>query len=143
MAGPSASTSSTFNRGSHERRDMHRLGSIVRPPSATRIGPGSGQADSPPGSNVWVFTFPHDPLAKFVVLHFDGASLGAADRVEIELGYDMDVYTPSWGPDFWTRPIRGDQDVTIRYIREAGGAGFVDLDMYGRGEAMAPDGPKA
>jgi hypothetical protein len=120
---------------------MHRLGSIIRLTTPTVIGPGSGATPSP--ANVWQVTFPRDPQAKFVMLHFDGASLGAADHVEIELGYDTDIYRPSWGPDFWSRPIRGDQDVVIRYVRGAGGSGNVRLDKYGRGEGMKPEGAQA
>ena len=114
----------------------HRLGSVLPFPPMD-IGPDAGPETSP---NVWERTFPVDPLARFVMLHFNGASLPASDRLEVDLGYDTDVYTSAWGPDFWSRPVRGDQPVTIRYIRVGGGAGHVTLDQYGRGEAMAGGG---
>lgn len=115
----------------------HRLGSIVLF-GPQDIGPDAG---APTGPNTWEFTFPVDPLAKFVMLHLVGTSLAAGDHVEVDLGYDTDVYAPDWGEDFWSRPIRGDQAVTVRYVRAGGaGGGHVTLDRYGRGEAMAGGG---
>ena len=45
----------------------HRLGSVLPFPPMD-IGPDAGPATSP---NVWERTFPVDPLARFVMLHFD------------------------------------------------------------------------
>lgn len=115
----------------------HRLGSVVTLGAPVDIGPDAGPPTSP---NTWIATFPVDPAAKFVMLHFVGAALAASDRLEVDLGYDTDVYTTAWGPDFWSRPVRGDVPVTIRYIRVGGGGGHVTLDKYGRGEAMANGG---
>lgn len=115
----------------------HRLGSVLPIGAPLVLGPPAGPPTSPP--NTWVATFPVDPLAKFVMLHVNGAAMAATDRAEIELGYDTDVYTAAWGGDFWSRPVRGDGPVTIRFIRGAGG-GSVTVDQYGRGEAMAGGG---
>jgi von Willebrand factor type A domain/Trypsin-like peptidase domain len=114
----------------------HRLGSVISG-APIDIGPDAGPETSP---NTWQVTFPVDPLAKFVMLHFNGTSLPSGDRLEVDLGYDTDVYRSTWGPDYWSRPIRGDQAVTIRYIRSGTGGGHVTLDKYGRGEAMAGGG---
>ncbi len=116
----------------------HRLGSVLSVTPNQVIGPDAGPPTNPP--DTWVFTFPVDPLAKFVMLHLNGAALGAGDFVEIELGYDTDRYEAAWGPDFWSRPIRGNLPVTVRYIRVGGGTGSVTLDQYGRGEALVDGG---
>jgi hypothetical protein len=115
----------------------HRLGSVL-PTTPVVIGPDAGAPTDPP--DTWTHVFPVDPAAKFVMLHLNGAALGAGDHVEIELGYDTDVYDASWGPDFWSRPVRGDLPVTIRYVRVGAGAGSVTLDQYGRGEALVGSG---
>src|SRR5829696_1781060 len=115
----------------------HRLGSVLTLGVPIDFGPDSGPPTSP---DTWAITFPVDPLAKFVMLHFVGTALAASDRVEIDLGYDVDVYTGAWGADYWSRPIRGDTPVTIRYVRSGAGGGHVRLDKYGRGEAMQNGG---
>lgn len=119
----------------------HRLGSVITLGAPVVIGPDSGPATSPP--DTWLHVFPVDPQAKFVMLHLVGTALAASDRVEIDLGYDVDVYRSTWGPDFWTRPVRGDMAVSIRYIRTGGGTGHVTLDKYGRGEALLLGGADA
>ncbi len=116
----------------------HRLGSLIPLGSPIAIGPATGPPTTPP--DTWAAAFPVDPLAKFVILHFNGSALGAADRIEIDLGYDMDRYDASWGPDYWSRPIKGGAPVNIRYIRGGGGSGSVTLDQYARGEALIGDG---
>lgn len=118
----------------------HRLGSVI-PLAPVDIGPDAGPATTTP--NTWVHVFPMNPQAKFVMLHLVGTALGVADRVEVDLGYDMDVYTPAWGPDFWTRPVRGTLPVTVRYLRTGSGGGHVTLDAYGRGEALKLGGADA
>ncbi|MGH9722484.1 MAG: trypsin-like serine peptidase, partial [Bryobacteraceae bacterium] len=117
----------------------HRLGSVLNVGAPITIGPDTGPPTTPP--KIWTGTFPVDPLAKYVILHVNGAALGASDHVEIELGYDTDRYDPSWGPDYWSRPIKGGAPVTIRYVRGGGGGpGSVTIDKYGRGEALIGDG---
>jgi V8-like Glu-specific endopeptidase len=120
----------------------HRLGSVIALGAPVVIGPDAGPATIPP--DTWVHVFPVDPQAKFVMLHLVGTALAASDRVEVDLGYDMDVYRSTWGPDFWTRPVRGDMTVTVRYMRTgSGGGGHVTLDKYGRGEALKLGGADA
>jgi len=123
---------------------IHRLGSVLSPPSPSLpspvvVGPGSGVLPSTP-PNIWERTFPTDPSAKFVMLHFDGTAMGPSDSVEIMLGYDKDIYKTSWGPDFWSRPVKGDTVVTYRYISGPGSTGKATLDKYGRGEATKAGG---
>ena len=75
-----------------------------------------------------------------MILHFTGASLPAANRLEVDLGYDTDVFTSADGNDFWTRPINIyalGGPVPIRYITNGAATGGVQLDQYGRGERHA------
>jgi hypothetical protein len=119
---------------------MHRLGSVLPLAAPVVFGPGSGAAANP--ANTWQIAFPADPVAKFLKLHIDGAALDPADRVEIDLGYDTDVFTRAWGTDFWSRPIKGPGPVTVRYIRTGGSAGSARIDKYGRGEAIRDSGQR-
>jgi trypsin-like peptidase/von Willebrand factor type A domain-containing protein len=120
---------------------MHRLGSVLAVPAPITTGPGS--TTPPTGPNRWDHSFAIDPLAKFVMLHFDGSQIGPGDQVVVDLGYDTDVYTAAWGPDFWSRPIRGNTPVTWHYLAAAGSTGRVTLDKYGRGEAALGDASHA
>ena len=52
---------------------------------------------------------------------------------------DTDVFTAASGPDFWTRPIKGDT-VAIRFVDGGSGAGTAPLPQYGRGEGIVSDG---
>jgi len=116
----------------------HRIGTMQTITPVT-IGPDSGSAATSP--NTWAFGFTPTPAptgTKFVILHFTGATLPAKNRLEVDLGYDMDVFTSADGPDFWTRPINvpGSGTITIRYITDGSGSGHVVLSEYGRGEPM-------
>jgi hypothetical protein len=117
----------------------HRIGTFhVLSPTVT-IGPDSGSPASSP--NIWAFDFSPDPAptgTKFVLLHFNGVSFPASNRLEVDLGYDTDVFTAADGADFWTRPIKltGAAQVPIRYITNGSGSGHVVLAEYGRGEPM-------
>lgn len=117
----------------------HRIGTFhVVPPTVT-IGPDSGSPATSP--NTWLLNFAPDPAptgTKFVLLHFNGVSFPASNRLEVDLGYDTDVFTAADGPDFWTRPIKltGAGTVAIRYITNGSAAGHVVLAEYGRGEPM-------
>jgi hypothetical protein len=80
---------------------------------------------------------------KFVLLHFSSAVIPAGSRLEVDLGYDTDVFTSADGPDFWTRPanvrVFPDGRVPIRFIPGATPTGGVRLVAYGRGERHAGD----
>ena len=119
---------------------MHRLGSVLPIAAPITFGPGTGVAASP--ANTWQIAFPADAVAKFLTLHIDGTALGPNDRVEVDLGYDTDVFTRAWGPDFWTRPIKGTGPVTLRYVRVGTSTGTARIDKYGRGEAIRDDGAR-
>lgn len=119
---------------------MHRLGSVLPITAPITFGPGTGAAANP--ANTWQVAFPADPVAKFLTLHIDGTGLGANDRVEVDLGYDTDVFTRAWGPDFWTRPIKGTGPVTLRYVRVGASNGTARVDKYGRAEAIRDGGER-
>ncbi len=119
---------------------MHRLGSVLPIAAPITFGPGTGAAANP--ANTWQIAFPADSVAKFLTLHLDGTSLGPNDRVEVDLGYDTDVFTRAWGPDFWTRPIKGPGPVTLRYVRVGTSNGTVRIDKYGRGEPIRDGGQR-
>jgi hypothetical protein len=65
-------------------------------------------------------------------------SLPASNRLEVDLGYDTDVFTAADGTDFWTRPVNiyalAGGLVPIRYITAGAATGSAQLDKYGRGE---------
>ena len=116
----------------------HRIGTMNTIAPVT-IGPDSAAAATSP--NTWAFGFTPTPAptgTKFVILHFTGAVFPAANRLEVDLGYDTDVFTAADGPDFWTRPINvpGSGTITMRYVTTGSGSGHVVLGEYGRGEPM-------
>ncbi len=119
----------------------HCIGTVQTVTPTVSIGPDSGAAPSSP--NVWTVDFAYTPAptgTKFVILHFSGASFPAANRLEVDLGYDTDVFTASDGADLWTRPINVyavGPSVTIRYVTNGAATGGVTLDKYGRGERHA------
>jgi von Willebrand factor type A domain/Trypsin-like peptidase domain len=97
------------------------------------IGPASAAID-----------FPHIPApggTKLLMLHFQNVNLPGANRLEVDLGYDTDVFTSADGGSFWTRPINihafASGNVPIRYINSGAPAGSVQIDRYGRGERHA------
>ena len=77
------------------------------------------------------------------MLHFTGVSLPASNRLEVDLGYDTDVFTSAEGSDFWTRPVNifalAGGLVPIRYITNGATNGGAQLDQYGRGERHSKD----
>ena len=120
----------------------HVTGTVQPVSPAAKIGPDFGPATNPP--NIWTLNFTHVPApsgTKLLILHFTGASLPANNRLEVDLGYDMDVFTSVDGTDFWTRPVNiyvlAGGLVPIRYITNGAATGGVRLDQYGRGERHA------
>jgi hypothetical protein len=119
----------------------HILGPVISSP-ATVIGPSSGLAAS--FGSTWQLTF-SPPAApggtKFLLLHFTAASFPGSNRLEIDLGYDVDEFDASSGATFWSRPIEGNA-VTIRYIDDGVGppSGGVTLSEYGRGQGLQGGG---
>jgi hypothetical protein len=118
----------------------HVTGTVQPVMPAVVIGPDSGAAATSP--DLWVvdyaYSAPPIGVTKYVILHFTGASLPANNQVEVDLGYDTDVFTSADGTDFWTRPINvfalGGGTVQIRYRRNGAPNGGVTLTEYGRGE---------
>lgn len=121
----------------------HVTGSVQTVSPVAKIGPDFGPATGP--SNTWTLNFnpPSSPApggTKLLILHFTGASLPASNHLEVDLGYDTDVFTSADGTDFWTRPINIfalGGPVPIRYITNGAATGGVQLDQYGRGERHA------
>ena len=120
----------------------HITGTVQTLGAPLTIGPGSG---SPPTSpNTWAIDFAHTPApggTKLLMLHFQNVNLPGANRLEVDLGYDTDVFTSADGGDFWTRPINihafGSGNVPVRYITSGAPAGSAQIDKYGRGERHA------
>jgi len=111
------------------------------PHAPLTIGPDSGEAPTAP--NTWTHNFAHTPApggTKFLILHFINASLPAANRLEVDLGYGTDVFSSADGADFWTRPVNvhvlPGGNVPIRYVTDGAAGGSVQLDRYGRGESL-------
>ena len=122
----------------------HITGTVQSVSPAIGIGPDFGPATNPP--DTWTLNFSHTPApagTKLLMLHFNGASLPGNNRLEVDLGYDTDVFTSADGTDFWTRPINihalASGLVPIRYIRDGAATGGVQLDQYGRGERHTKD----
>ena len=69
---------------------------------------------------------------RFVVLYFDNVELSAGARLEVQLGYDTDVFDLNSGPSFWTRPAN--PNLGPIQIRIRGGTGTARLQRYGSGE---------
>jgi len=108
------------------------------------IGPESGTLPTNL-INIWAVSF-NPPAApggtRFLLLHFSQASIPVGSRLEVDLGYGMDVFTSTDGDDFWTRPVNIHAlpgGVPIRYIMGGAANGGVQLAEYGRGERHAGD----
>ncbi len=120
----------------------HVTGTVQVLAPALTVGPDSGAPSSSPG--VWRVGFDHLPApggTKLLILHFRAVSLPAGNRLEVDLGYDTDVFTSADGADLWTRPIDvrafADGRVPIRYVASGAAAGGAQLYEYARGERHA------
>jgi hypothetical protein len=119
----------------------HIVGTLQTSPVVT-IGPDSGAPPSAP--NTWSVNFAHIAAptgTKFLILHFQNVKLPASNRLEVDLGYETDVFTSANGTEFWTRPVNvytlPGGLVPIRYITNGASTGSAQLDRYGRGEQHA------
>ena len=124
----------------------HLCGLVLPVTPALQIGPNSG--DPATSANTWEKAFAFTPAptdTKFIILHFMNVSLPANNRLEVELGYDKDVFTSADGGSFWTRPINVGlvgATIKIRYIKNGSNSGGATLDRYGRGESKAAVEPQ-
>ncbi|MEO8367297.1 MAG: trypsin-like peptidase domain-containing protein [Pseudoxanthomonas sp.] len=76
---------------------------------------------------------------RFVFLHFDSVALNGSARLEVDLGYDTDVFTSASGNDFWSRPVNAvNTPITMRIV---GGTGSARLLEFGSGEATQTANP--
>src|SRR5579872_6227858 len=114
----------------------HNVGTVQTVSPAVTIGPDTGAA--PSSANTWSVNFASTPAptgTKFLILHFTGVSLPASNRLEVDLGYDTDVFTSADGSDFWTRPVNvyalTGGLVPIRYVTNGAATGSATLDQYG------------
>jgi hypothetical protein len=106
------------------------------------IGPDTGLPPSSPGT--WADDFIPAPApggTKLVILHFRNVSLPANNRLEVELGYDTDVFTAADGVEFWTRPVNihalAGRLIPLRYVTDGAATGVAEIDKYARGEQHA------
>ncbi|HNP51917.1 MAG TPA: trypsin-like peptidase domain-containing protein [Nitrosomonas nitrosa] len=120
----------------------HRTGTLQTITPAIQIGPDT--SDAPTFGNTWVHDFTHAPAptgTKLVILHFQNVNLPPGNRLEVDLGYDTDVFTSADGNQFWTRPVNiyvlAGGLVPIRYVADGSLNGSVELDRYGRGERLS------
>ncbi len=119
----------------------HNLGTVqpVSPPFS--IGPDTGASPSEP--DTWYGEFAWTPApsgTKYVILHFTNVDLPAGNRLEVDLGYETDVFTSADGSDIWTRPVNvyafPSGTVPIRYNAVGTTSGIATIDSYARGERM-------
>jgi len=115
----------------------HITGTLQPLSTPLNIGPDAGLPTT---------TFHPDPALppgglKFAILHFTLANFPASNGLEVDLGYDTDVFTAADGTDFWTRPVNVSSfpggNIPIRYITNGAPNGSVRLIEYGRGERHA------
>ena len=112
----------------------HLCGLVLPVTPALQIGPNSG--DPATGANTWEKAFAFTPAptdTKFIILHFMNVSLPSNNRLEVELGYDKDVFTSADGGSFWTRPINVGlvgATIKIRYIKNGSNSGGATLDRH-------------
>ena len=102
-----------------------------------QVGPDTGEPASVP--NIWEKQLTPTPApegTKFVMLHFTGVDLPGNNRLEVDLGYDTDVFAAGAGEELWTRPINVAPagTVTIRYVVDGTTSGAATLAGYARGE---------
>jgi hypothetical protein len=119
----------------------HNVGTVQTVSPVFSIGPNTSTPPSSP--HTWKSNFHYMPAptgTKFLILHFTGVKLPANNRLEVDLGYDTDVFTKADGADFWTRPVNvykfGSGPIPIRYITHGSNTGIAKIDKYGRGERM-------
>jgi hypothetical protein len=120
----------------------HNVGTVPVLGTPLHVGPDSGDPQTAPNS--WEKDLAHAPApggTKFVILHFMNVSLPASNRLEVELGYDTDVFTAADGGEFWTRPVNvaqvgGGAAVPIRYVTDGANNGGAFVDRYARGESL-------
>jgi hypothetical protein len=120
----------------------HITGTVV-PVGPLSIGPDFGAPTNPP--DTWVATVvpaaPPIGVTKLVLLHFQNVNLPGNNRIEVDLGYGIDIFTSADGPEFWTRPVNiyvfPGGNVAVRYIRNGGAGGGAQIDRYARGEQHA------
>lgn len=93
------------------------------------------------GPGTTVFNPPAAPGGtKLLMLHFQNLNFQPGDTLQVNLGYDVDTFTASDGPAFWTRPVNVyafPAGVQITYTPAGPPTGSVQLDRFGRGERHA------
>lgn len=120
----------------------HTVGTVPQLTPALEVGPDTGEPAT--GGTTWAKAMPYVPApsgTKFVILHFINVDLPPGNRLEVDLGYDTDVFTNADGGQFWTRPVNvatigGGTAVPIRYVAAGTTSGIAHVDRYARGENL-------
>nr|WP_161555935.1 trypsin-like peptidase domain-containing protein [Mangrovicoccus ximenensis] len=117
----------------------HVCGTVEILSTPVQVGPDSGDPPASPGT--WTVELPYEAAGtKFVILHFEAVSLPAGNRLEVELGYDTDVFTSADGTAFWTRPVNIHHlpggTIPLRYVAAGSNSGGATVDRYGRGQSV-------
>jgi len=113
----------------------HSVGTQIKLATPLIVGPGSGAPAAT--SNSWTIQVESSPLpdTKFLMLHFTGVSLPGRNMLEVNLGYDIDIFHASDGPTFWSRPIdtkalRG-RPIEVTYVIDRATTGEARIDVLG------------
>lgn len=110
-------------------------------PTSLVTGPDSGLPASSPGT--WTLNVDSAPVTdtKYLMLHFTGVNLPGNNRIEVDLGYDTDIFRAADGTAFWTRPINTKRlagaPLAVRYIIDGSSTGIARIDTIGIGERHA------
>jgi hypothetical protein len=122
----------------------HVIGIVEPLPADANLGPNSGFAPDSP--NLWtrqVGTQFGGSDTNFLMLEFTSVSLPGTSRIEVDLGYDVDVFDSSSGPAFWTRPINiyplAGANLIVRYISDGSPTGMAHINKVGWGQSHAGD----
>ena len=111
----------------------HNTGTVQVLGVPLTIGPGPTTKFNPPAA---------PGGTKLLMLHFQNLDFKPGDKLQVNLGYDIDEFTAADGPAFWTRPINVyafPEGVEITYIPAGPPTGSVQMDRFGRGERMNGD----
>src|SRR5215213_5691736 len=100
----------------------HNTGTVQVLGAPLVVGPGPTTHFNPPAA---------PGGTKLLILHFQNLDFKPGDKLQVNLGYEIDEFTAADGPFFWTRPINVyafPAGVEITYIPAGPLTGSVQLD---------------